>query len=87
MASSPCSVGNQGRKPILAHLLAKRTDFIAEDRAKADRPAQGNREGDDEGQSPHRCLAANPHPVQGQMGAEVYADRANSIGRENRIIE
>ncbi len=76
---APVPVGtSKDGKPIMAHLLAKRTDFIAQDRDKAE---QRRREAE------KRAMAGppdgNPNPVQGQ----VYADKANSIGRENRIIE
>lgn len=83
----PVQVGKTKEgKPILAHLLAKPTEFIAEDRAIADRRRKETEQAMLRGKVPTGA-GGDPTPVQGQMGAEVYADRANSIGRENRIIE
>lgn len=73
-------------KPILAHLYAKRTDFITEDRQIADKRRREMEQGMMRGKLP-TSPGAEPTPVQGQAGAEIYADKANSIGRENRIIE
>lgn len=77
VAPVPVGTSKEG-KPIMAHLLAKRQDFIADDRTKAE---QRRRDAE------QRAIAGppdgNPNPVQGQ----VYADKANTIGRENRIIE
>lgn len=73
-------------KPILAHLYAKRTEFIDEDRAKAD---VGRREAERamlRGKVPNSPGGASA-PVLGQMGAETYVDSASTIGRENRIID
>lgn len=73
-------------KPIFAHLYAKRNDFIAEDRAAADKRRREMEAGMMKGKVP-TGPGGELAPAQGQKGAEVYADSANSIGRENRIIE
>lgn len=73
-------------KPIFAHLYAKKTEFIDEDRAKAD---VGRREAERamlRGKVPNGP-GGESAPVPGQMGAETYVDSASVIGRENRIIE
>ena len=77
----PIKVGTDGdNKPVFAHLLAKRTDFIAEDRRKADqrrREIEASRFG-----SPQ-----NPaQPSAGQMGAPTYVDSASKIGRANQVV-
>lgn len=73
-------------KPILAHLYAKRTDFIEEDRAKADESRREAERAMLRGKVP-TGPGGESAPVQGQMGAETYVDSASKIGRENRIIE
>ncbi len=77
VAPVPVGTSKEG-KPIMAHLLAKRTEFIADDRDTAE---QRRRDAE------QRAMAGppdgNPNPGPGQ----VYADKANVIGRENRIIE
>jgi hypothetical protein len=81
----PAGTTKEG-KPIMAHLLAKRTDFITEDREVADKRRREMEAGMMKGRVPTEA-GGESAPVQGQRGASVYADKANAIGRENRIIE
>ncbi|MES2904545.1 MAG: hypothetical protein V4696_10205 [Pseudomonadota bacterium] len=76
---APVPVGtSKDGKPIMAHLLAKKTEFIADDRGKAEQRRREAEQAAIKGPPD-----GNPNPAEGQ----VYADKANSIGRENRIIE
>jgi hypothetical protein len=73
-------IGPDG-KPVFAYLLAKRNDFIAEDRAKAEKvrkETETARFGSKDKQA---------QPNNGQMGAATYVDPATKIGRANQIIE
>lgn len=85
VAPVPVVVDKKKGTTVMAHLLAKRSDFIAEDRAKADEPRRAAEKAMLKGKvkGPDGELA----PVSGQHGAEVYVDKASTIGRENRIIE
>ena len=87
VAPIPVGTGEDG-KPIMAHLLSKPIEFIAEDRAKADKRRRTVEAGMMKGKTlvktdDGEVLA----PVQGQKGAEIYVDKATSIGRGNQIIE
>lgn len=78
----PVKVGTgEGGKPIYAHLLSKRDDFIAEDRRKLDqrrRETEAARFGSKE---------KPPEPNAGQMGAPTYVDSETKIGRRNEVLE
>jgi sarcosine oxidase gamma subunit len=85
----PVAVGTgEDSKPILAHLCSKPDAFIEEDRQKAEKRRRTVEAGmikgktlvkTDEGE----ILA----PIQGHKGAEIYVDKATSIGRGNQILE
>jgi len=62
-------------QPVFAHLLAKRNDFIAEDRSKQERRRKNAEAGMIRGRAP------TGQPLEGQLGATPYADSANKIGR------
>lgn len=62
-------------KPVFAHLLSKRNDFIAEDRSKQEQRRKNAEAGMIRGKSP------TGQPLEGQLGATPYADSANKIGR------
>lgn len=66
-------------KPQYAVLLAKRDDFIAEDRAKSDQRRRDVEKA--------RFNAGETQPIEGQMGAATYVDPASKIGRANQILE
>lgn len=66
--------------PVYAVLLAKRNDFIAEDRSKAD---QRRREVEAARFKPRD----DAQPITGQMGAPTYTDPASKIGRANQVLE
>lgn len=68
-------------KPIFAHLLAKRNDFIAEDRSKADKRRREVEAGMLKGKVPG--AAGNS----GEMGATTFVDPASRITRANQVIE
>jgi hypothetical protein len=68
-------------KPIFAHLLAKRDDFLAEDRSKQDQRRKNAEAGMLRGKSP------TGQPLEGQMGATTFVDPASKIGRANQVIE
>lgn len=78
----PVKVGTgDDNKPVFAHLLAKRTDFLVEDRRKADqrrRDVEASRFGSSQ-------QAAQPNA--GKMGAATYVDPASKIGRANQVLE
>lgn len=83
----PVPVGtDKDGKPIMAHLLSKPDDFIAEDRAKAEAKRKETERGMVKGHVP-----AGPNqesvPVQGAHGAEMYVTADTKIGRGNQIIE
>jgi hypothetical protein len=66
-------------KPLYAVLMAKREDFIAEDRAKSD---QRRREIEKA-----RFNSGDSQPIEGKMGAATYVDPASKIGRANQVLE
>jgi hypothetical protein len=77
----PVKVGTDAEgQPLFAHLLAKRTDFLTEDRAKAD---QRRREVEAARFTPRD----DSQPIEGQMGAPTYIDPATKIGRANQVLE
>lgn len=83
----PVPVGTaKSGKPIMAHLCAKRTDFIADDQSKRDERRKGIERAMVRGQVP-TAPGAEPAPLAGAMGATTYVDKATSIGRGNQIIE
>lgn len=71
--------GDDG-KPIMAHLFAKRTDFIAEDRHKID---QRRRETEAARFRP-KSEQADGMPNEGALGATTYVDKASSL-RRNQV--
>jgi hypothetical protein len=81
----PVGTDNAGN-PIMAHLLSKPTEFIAEDRAKAEERRRETERGFLQGQVP-TGPGGQSVPVQGAHGAEIYTDAASKIGRGNQIIE
>jgi hypothetical protein len=69
--------GDDG-KPIYAYLLAKRNDFIAEDRAKLDRHRRDVEKA---------RFDPGAQPPEGKAGATTYVDPASKIGRANQVLE
>lgn len=63
-------------KPILAHLYAKRTDYIAEDASKRDLARKEKEAGMMRGEVPGT-----------QSPDNMYAARGNSLGRGSQTIE
>lgn len=83
----PVPVGtDKSGNPILAHLLSKPNDFIAEDRAKAEERRRETERGFLQAKVP-TGPGQESVPVQGAHGAEMYVDRSAKIGRGNQIIE
>lgn len=84
----PVRVGTdkESGKPILAHLLAKKTEFIDEDKARADNRRREVEAGMLRGKVP-TGQGGESAPVQALAGATAYVPSGNSIGRGNRIIE
>jgi len=85
----PVIVGTkQDGTPLKAYLLSKPDEFIAEDRkAKED-----HRRTVEAGMVKGKTLVKTAEgevlaPIQGQAGAEIYVDKASSIGRGNQILE
>jgi hypothetical protein len=78
----PVKVGTtEGGKPLFAYLLAKRTDFLSDDRRKADqrrRQVEESRFGGN---------GKTAQPNDGQMGAPTYVDPASKIGRANQLLD
>lgn len=81
----PVPVGTDpAGQPILAHLLAKRKDFIAEDREKA----EGRRKAVESSlfRTPENVDAAgqgsNPNPA----SAQRYVAQESKIGRANQVL-
>lgn len=72
--------------PILAHLLSKPTEFIAEDRSKAEQRRKDTESGLLRGRVPSKP-GEEAAPLQGALGAEMYVDGQAKIGRGNQIIE
>lgn len=84
---APVPVGTDASgKPILAHLLSKPNEFIAEDQSKAESRRKGTESGLLRGRVPTKP-GEEAAPVRGAHGAEIYVDKAASIGRGNQIIE
>lgn len=78
----PVKVGTDAEgKPLYSHLLAKRDDFIAEDRAKADK----RRREIEAARFRPQTDQADGMPLQGQLGATTYVDPASSLKRRNEI--
>lgn len=65
-------------KPIMAHLFAKRSDFIAEDRAKKD----AHRRDMENAMLTGAVPGDNPTPAT----VQTYADKANRIERGNQNL-
>lgn len=83
----PVPVGtDKSGKPVMAHLLAKPTSFIAEDQAKKEERRTAVERAMVKGHVP-TAPGAEPAPVSGAMGATTYVDKATSIGRGNQILE
>lgn len=82
----PVVINKKTGETVKAHLLAKRTDFIAEDRDRADQRRRDVEQGMMRGRVP-TSPGGESAPVQGVAGAEAYALSSNKIGRENQIIE
>lgn len=76
VAPVPVGTTEQG-EPIMAHLLAKRTDFIQEDRAKAESLRAATEK---------RLVEAPSEENQSSRRAD-YVDKASSIGRGNQVLE
>jgi sarcosine oxidase gamma subunit len=85
----PVPVGtNEGGKPILAHLCSKPTEFINEDRKAAEDRRRTVEAGMVKGKTMVKTADGEIlAPIQGQAGAEMYVDKATSIGRGNQILE
>lgn len=81
----PVGVDKTGA-PILAHLLSKPNEFIAEDREKAERRRKETEQGFLKAKVP-TGPGQESAPVQGAHGAEMYVDSSSKIGRSNQIIE
>lgn len=78
----PVPVGTTAEgAPIKAHLLAKRKDFIAEDRAKADERRRATEKALVRGENP--AEGGNPNPA----SARRYVAPGTSIGRGNQVID
>ncbi len=83
----PVPVGtDKSGQPIMAHLLSKPAAFIEEDRQKAEARRKSVERGLLRGQVPG-APGQDAAPVQGVGGAEIYVDRAASIGRGNQILD
>lgn len=72
----PVGTDEQGN-PVKAHLLAKRTDFIQEDRAKAESLRAATEK---------RLVEAPSEENQSSRRAD-YVDKSSSIGRGNQVLE
>lgn len=79
-------VDPQTGEPVMAHLLSKRDDFIAEDEAKKEQRRKEVERAMVQGKVPG-APGAEPQPVRGQQGAQTYVTASTSIGRGNQIIE
>jgi hypothetical protein len=66
-------------KPMYAVLLAKRNDFIAEDRAKSDQRRRDIEKA--------RFNPGSSQPIEGQMGVTTYVDPDTKIRRANQVLE
>lgn len=85
---APVPVGTEkDGTPIMAHLLSKPTEFIAEDRSKAERKRKDTESGLLRGKLPTQP-GAEAAPIQGTAGAEMYVAAGSKIGRGiNEILE
>jgi len=85
----PVPVGtDDGGKPIMSHLCSKPTEFIEEDRKAAEARRQKVEAGMVKGKQLVKTADGEIlAPIQGQAGAEIYVDKASSIGRGNQILE
>jgi hypothetical protein len=72
-------------QPVYAYLLAKRNDFIAEDRKSIDQRRRETEAGMLKGKVP--VPGADAQPMQGQLGATTYVDSASKIGRANQVLD
>jgi len=85
----PIPVGTaEDGKPMRAYLCSKPTEFIMEDR----KVAEQRRRTVEAGMVKGKQLVKGPDgemlaPIQGSKGAEIYVDKATSIGRGNQILE
>lgn len=81
----PVPVGtDEAGKPIMAHLLAKRADFIAEDQAKAEAKRREQEKAlFNRPEAVDAAAAGNPN----QATAERYVTKNSSMGRGNQILE
>lgn len=82
----PVKVDTIDGKPVYAKLYSKRSDFMAEDQAKADIRRREVEAGMHKGKVPGEN-GAEGQQLQGQMGAPVYVDPASKIGRANQVLE
>lgn len=71
-------------KPILAHLLAKRADFIQEDRAKREKTRDNTEQSLLRGEVPGGADPDNPRPA---GPSPTYVARGTNISRGNQILE
>lgn len=81
----PVPVGTDPRtgQPIKAHLLAKRRDFIEDDRRKADERRRATEEAMVRTPDAVSGVGANPSPAT----AQTYVAKGSSISRGNQILE
>jgi hypothetical protein len=71
-------------KPILAHLLAKRADFIAEDRAERAKVRDNTEQSLLRGEVPGGADPDNPRPA---GPSPTYVAKGTNISRGNQILE
>jgi hypothetical protein len=82
----PVPVGNDPftGKPMLAHLLAKRADFIAEDRAERAKVRDNTEQSLLRGEVPGGADPDNPRPA---GPSPTYVANGTNISRGNQILE
>jgi len=83
---APVPVGtDKAGQPIMAHLLAKRADFIAEDRREAEERRRETEQAlfRKPEAADAAAAGANPNPA----SVERYVDPASRVGRGNQILE
>lgn len=73
-------------EPLFAYLLAKRNDFIEDDRAKVEQQRRETEAGMVRGKVP-TGPGAEAQPLQGQLGAETYVVEGTKIGRANQVLD
>jgi hypothetical protein len=83
---APVPVGTENGKPILAHLLSKPTEFIAQDQAKREEQRREREQGLLKGKIA-RNPGEEPAPLTGHGGTEMYVTKDTKIGRGNQIID